>query len=103
MTEELETTTEETTTSEESTPTETEQTAIDGGWLPEIQWEGEPDEWVDAKTFNNRGELMERIKSQTSQLKGQDKRIQKMQKAIDELVPTLEPLFIGVKSYVESL
>ncbi len=62
-----------------------ESKAMEGGWRPEGEWEGDPDSWVDAKTFNMRGELMDRIKSQTSQLKGQDKKLAKLENAMQNL------------------
>ena len=62
-----------------------EQKAMEGGWRPEAEWEGDPEAWVDAKTFNMRGELMDRIKSQTSQLRGQDKKIDRLEKSIRAL------------------
>ena len=59
--------------------------AIDGGWRPQEEWEGEADEWIDARTFNMRGELMDRIKSQTSQLRGQDRKISKLEGSMQHL------------------
>lgn len=77
---------EDTTLEEESTFTTEEQTALDGGWKPETEWEGgEGKSWVDAQTFNMRGELMDRIKSQTSQLRGQDKKMAKLEAGLKEL------------------
>ncbi len=45
-----------------------EDRAMENGWRPKEEWQGDPDDWVDAKQFNFRGELMERIKSQNKQL-----------------------------------
>lgn len=42
-------------------PSAVEERAMAGGWRPEHEWEGDPDEWVSAKEFNFRGELMQRI------------------------------------------
>lgn len=42
--------------------------AISQGWRPQEEWEGDPAEWVDAKEFVFRGELMDRIKQQSSKL-----------------------------------
>lgn len=42
-------------------PSASEERAMTGGWRPEHEWEGDPDEWVSAREFNFRGELMQRI------------------------------------------
>lgn len=36
-------------------PTEIEALAMEDGWAPKDQWRGDPDEWVDAKTFIRNG------------------------------------------------
>jgi len=59
--------------------------AMDGGWKPQEEWEGDDNEWIDARTFNMRGDLMDRIKSQTSQLRGQDRKIQKLEGTMSQL------------------
>lgn len=46
---------------ETRTYTESEQQAIDGGWVPKDQWKGDPDSWRPAKEFNDRGEFFKRI------------------------------------------
>lgn len=38
------------------------------GWCPKEEWRGDPDKWVDAKTFNQRGELFGTIKSLKQEL-----------------------------------
>lgn len=43
------------------TPTAQEEQALAGGWKPEHEWEGDADDWVSAKEFNFRGDLMKRI------------------------------------------
>lgn len=45
-----------------------EEKARSQGWRPQEEWEGDPSEWVDAKEFVFRGELMDRIKQQSSKL-----------------------------------
>ncbi len=62
-----------------------EDLAAESGWKPEDQWEGDTNQWIDAKTFNMRGELMDRIKSQTSQLRGQDKKIERLEAGLGQL------------------
>lgn len=42
--------------------------ARDDGWVPQDEWKGKPEDWVDYREFNVRGELMGRIKSQSTQL-----------------------------------
>lgn len=42
--------------------------ASDEGWVPKEEWKGDPEDWVDYREFNVRGELMGRIKSQSSQI-----------------------------------
>lgn len=42
-----------------------EEKARGEGWVPLDDWQGSPEDWVDAPEFNVRGELMKRIKSQT--------------------------------------
>ncbi len=69
----------------EDAPPADESKASESGWRPEDEWEGAPEEWIDARTFNMRGELMDRIKSQTSQLRGQDKKIQRLEDGLQGL------------------
>lgn len=38
------------------------------GWVPEDEWKGNKDEWIDYREFNTRGELMKRIQSQSKQI-----------------------------------
>lgn len=42
--------------------------ASEKGWVPQDEWEGDPDQWRPAKEFLDRGELMDRISSQSRQL-----------------------------------
>ena len=56
-----------------------EQRAAERGWVPLEEWEAagkDPDAWVDAKTFNKNGELMDVISKQSKKLK-------KMEKAVE--------------------
>lgn len=45
-----------------------EQKAVERGWVPEEQWEGDATEWVGAREFNRRGELFGKINSQSRKL-----------------------------------
>ncbi len=62
-----------------------EEAAIKAGWRPQEEWEGDLEDWVDAKEFNRRGEYMDRIKSQSSTIKKLEKRLAKNEEALDAL------------------
>lgn len=68
---------------EEVNPVEAK--AREGGWVPQDEWEGDPADWVDAKEFNFRGELFEKIKSQSKYTKQQEKELEQLKKAIQAL------------------
>lgn len=55
------------------------------GWRPLEEWEGNPEEWVDAKTFNQRGEYMDRIKTQSSLIKKLEKKLATHETTLKEL------------------
>lgn len=56
-------------TQEESiTPDPEELLARQSGWVPETEWRGNPKDWRPAKEFNERGELLTRIKAQSREL-----------------------------------
>lgn len=59
--------------------------ATGNGWKPEEDYEGSEGTWIDSRTFNMRGELLERIKSQTSQLRGQDRKISSLEDGLKNL------------------
>jgi hypothetical protein len=61
------------------------QRAMESGWRPQEEWEGDPDQWVDAKEFVFRGELMDRIKTQTKHLTKQEATIEELRKALNKL------------------
>lgn len=48
-----------------------EQRAMEEGWVPQEEWQGEPDAWRPAKEFLDRGELFRKI----DELKNENKRI----------------------------
>lgn len=67
---------------------EQESMARSQGWVPLEEWEEQgkdPSEWVDAREFNYRGQLMDRIKTQTRQLKQQEKSIQELKDGLRAL------------------
>lgn len=59
--------------------------AMEDGWRPLDEWEGDPDNWVSAKEFNFRGELMSRISSQSGQLSDAHKKVEDLSKAMKVL------------------
>jgi uncharacterized protein YaaR (DUF327 family) len=64
---------------------ETDQKAFDAGWRPQTEWEGDPEDWVSAKEYLRVGEMMDRIKSQGSQLRSYTKKMDQMESAMKEL------------------
>ena len=62
-----------------------EDVARQQGWKPQEEWEGDPEGWVDAKTFNQRGEYMERIKSQSSLIKKLEKKLSTVESTMNTL------------------
>lgn len=60
-----------------------EERAAARGWRPKEEWDGEPDAWRDARTFVERGDLMEVISKQS-------KKIKKMQFVLDDVSVMME-------------
>lgn len=58
--------------------TAVEQRAVEQGWVPQDQWEGEPDQWRPAKEFLDRGELFKKIDDQ-------NRTIKEFKKVVDDL------------------
>lgn len=48
---------------------EVEQKALDQGWVPQDQWQGDPNEWRPAKEYVERGELYKSIHQTKRELK----------------------------------
>lgn len=46
-----------------------EENARSAGWVPLEEWQGDPEDWTDAKEFVKRGELFHKISSQSSEIK----------------------------------
>ena len=63
----------------EDTPTEIEVLAAEEGWSPEDKWRGDPDKWVDARTFIRQGRTILR-----STLQRQDGEIGEMKTTMEE-------------------
>lgn len=49
--------------------TEIEQRALDQGWRPKDEWDGDPEAWRPAKEFIDRGELFKKIEAQNRTIK----------------------------------
>ena len=61
-------------------PTETEIKALDSGWVPKEEFQGEEHKWVDAGEFLRRGELFKKIEDQSKQLKDVRSALNEMKK-----------------------
>ncbi len=46
------------------------------GWKPKEEWEGDPDEWRGAREYNDRGELLNKIKSTSAELRAVQQSVQ---------------------------
>lgn len=55
-----------------------EEKAMEQGWVPEDQWEGDPEQWRPAKEFLDRGELFKKIEDQ-------NRTIKEFKKALEDL------------------
>ena len=53
--------------------------AVAGGWKPQEEWEGNPEDWVDAKQFNKNGEYIDHIKELSSNYKKAQKKLTKLE------------------------
>lgn len=59
--------------------------ALSGGWRPEDEWEGNPEDWVDYREFNVRGELMGRIQEQSGVLNSYKKQLDEQRQALKDM------------------
>ena len=55
-----------------------EEKAMEQGWVPQDQWDGDPEQWRPAKEFLDRGELFKKIEDQ-------NRTIKEFKKALDDL------------------
>jgi hypothetical protein len=53
--------------------------ALDSGWKPKDQWEGDPKKWVPAEEYNRRGELFSKIDSLGKDLRDTKKALRMLQ------------------------
>jgi len=58
--------------------TAAEEKAMEQGWVPEDQWDGDPEQWRPAKEFLDRGELFKKIEDQ-------NRTIKEFKRALDDL------------------
>ena len=56
-------------------PTEVEKRAMEMGWKPRSEFDGEDDAFIDAKEFVRRAPLFEKIETQSKQLKALERSI----------------------------
>lgn len=70
---------------EEDGLSEVERQAMEQGWRPKDEWDGDPDSWVDAKEFVYRGQLMDRISKQNKALQTQAHESARLKKALKKL------------------
>ena len=65
---------------EDNTPqlSAAEQQAMEQGWVPQDEWEGDPEQWRPAKEFLDRGELFKKIEDQ-------NRTIKEFKRALDDL------------------
>lgn len=62
------------------------QEAIAQGWNPnKDEWDGDPEDWVGAKEFIERGKLMSRISEESKQRKKVEKKLQQVEQALQAL------------------
>lgn len=59
--------------------TEDEAQALESGWKPQDQWEGDPKKWVPAEEYNRRGELFGKIDSMGKDLRDTKKALRMLQ------------------------
>lgn len=58
--------------------TAAEEKAMEQGWVPQEEWEGDPEQWRPAKEFLDRGELFKKIEDQ-------NRTIKEFKKALEDL------------------
>lgn len=58
--------------------TAVEQKASEQGWVPQAEWDGDPEQWRPAKEFLDRGELFKKIEDQ-------NRTIKEFKRALDDL------------------
>ena len=64
---------------------DSQRAAMEQGWRPKEEWEGDPDKWIDAPEFLYRGELMHSISLKNKLLAKSEKKLEAMEKTIKQL------------------
>jgi hypothetical protein len=62
-----------------------EQKAMQMGWRPEQEWDGDPEDWVDAKEYIGRQKLYDRIQDSNKRLKQMEKTLDEFKKHHDKV------------------
>lgn len=57
-----------------------EQRALEQGWVPQDEWQGDPDDWRPAKEYVDRGELLKSISELKRELRLQKEGVQEFRK-----------------------
>lgn len=65
--------------------TELELKALDEGWRPKDEWEGDPDQWIDAGEYVRRGPLFEKIDALNRQAKENNKAMKALQDHLEKV------------------
>lgn len=66
--------------------------AISGGWRPEDEWQGKPEDWIDYREFNVRGELMTRIQEQSGMLNKANRTLEQQKQALKDMAELSDKL-----------
>jgi hypothetical protein len=81
----------------EHTPDPMEAAARADGWLPKEEYKGDPEKWVDQKTWVEKGPLLKRISSQSTHIK-------ELKRTVDAMARHLEAsVQAGVKQELAKL
>lgn len=86
---------------EEVTVSPAEEKARQGGWVPVEEWRGDPDDWVDHKLFNMRGEFFDRIQSQSGVIKTLNAKIEERESALKDMATLTDK--IAAKAYKDAM
>lgn len=69
-----------------------EEKAAARGWRPQEEWEGDPDEWVDARTFVQKGELMDTIHAERKRSKKLESELEGVKSSVSDIQSHYEKL-----------
>lgn len=64
---------------------EAEQRALEQGWRPKEEWDGDPEDWKSAKEFLRAGELYSKIEEQNRRIKSMDATQKALAKHLEEV------------------